>query len=54
MAAKKKKTRKPEAKDTGTGLLRKAADAAESRAQTNCTKSGGTFNKKTGQCNFGF
>ena len=53
MAA-KKKIRKPKPEDTGTGMLRKAADAAAKRARRNCEASGGKFNAATGQCNFGF
>ena len=54
MAAKKKKDRKPKPEDTGTGMLRRAADAAANRAKRNCVESGGKFNAATGQCDFGF
>lgn len=52
MAAKKKTQRKVKKEQTGTGMLRQAAEKAASRARTNCEASGGTFNAKTGRCSF--
>ena len=50
MAKKPKSPQKPTPSMTGTGMVRKAADALRGRARKTCEATGGSYDPSTGRC----